>query len=395
MPHLLDQFWQYSQSDNPSPILDVSVNSTKSIEFEQLAKLKLVRSTTERHIVCPGCFQHSEDVETVNLPEGLKKFFVFCPQAGTEESTPDDMRQWRIHFSELPAMMSALLGMREPQTVFPDALWKMGRYGNAGDIWFGRWLHWPEAKDWLSRMPKTTQTILLYIGQPPDLNLLTDIPQSNVIDAADIFTVDAAGLHVDMSLVDAALRCAVGSVGSSAYEFRRIGDQWQLSFAGHAIPHRDLRGMTYIHYLIERAPKLVPALELRRAAEPDYQPTILGSAGEVLDEQALRKYHQRLAELHLEDDDAQYVNDFGRMQAIQEEQAALEDALNSGVGLGGRKRKASDDLERNRKAVSKAITTAIQIITDAHPDLGHHLRTHITCGDHCFYRQEPGIIWST
>jgi len=286
--------------------------------------------------------------------------------------------------------------MREPQAIVRDTLWKMGRYGEFGDIWVARWLQYPEAKDWNPKIPKTPQTILLHLGPPPDFNMFADMPPGNVIDASEIISVDDAGLHVDMRLVDAALRQgSIAPLAADARVFRKNGDHWQLGFEGKTIAHRHLKGMLYIHHLLEIAPELIPALQLRRVAEPDFHPVLLGSAGEILDEPTLRKIHGRLAEIDGEIDEAKSHNDFGKLSDLADEQASLREQLRAAVGIGGRKRKIGDDLERNRKTVSKAITDAIKNISATHKELGKHLRTHISCGDHCSYRLEPGKSWST
>jgi hypothetical protein len=397
MSKLLDGFWKYSLSDSSAPILDVPKNITKSVEFTRLVQLKLVQSTMERHIVCPGCFQHSEDVEAVAMPDGSKKFYVFCPQAGTEEVTPDEMRQWHIHFSDLPGIMAAKLGMRDPQPIVRDTLWKLGGYGDSGDIWFGRWLNWrPEADEWLRFMPRTPQTILLYIGQPPDLCLFDGMPQTNIIDVSRIVTVGDDGLQVDMRLVDAALRRGTAEyLAANACVFRKNGDHWNLAFAGKSITHRHLKGMLYIQYLLEIAPNQVPIIQLRRVSDPGFQPKILGDAGEVLDEQALKQFHERLALIDTELDEAKDQQDFGRQSDLVDEQEFLKEQLRAAIGSGGRKRKAGDDRERNRKAVCNAIDNAIKSITAEHRAMGEHLDVHISRGTHCFYRLESGMVWST
>jgi len=222
------------------------------------------------------------------------------------------------------------------------------------------------------------------------------MPQGNVINVSDLIAVDDAGLHVDMRPVEAALRqSAYTPLARDACVFRRNGDFWQLVYAGVEKSVRHMKGMLFIHRLLEIAPESIPILQLRRVADPDFLPKILGSAGEVLDEQALRQIHERLGDIDAEMDEAKEHQDFAKQSDMVEEQESLKEQLRAGLGLGGRKRKAGDDLERNRKAVSNAIADAIKNITKVHPKLGRHLKAYISCGDHCFYRLEPGIVWST
>ncbi|WP_298031826.1 hypothetical protein [uncultured Desulfovibrio sp.] len=309
----------------------------------------------------------------------------------------DELRNWRIHFSALPGMLSMRLGMREPQQVVRDALWKLGRYGESGDIWMARWLRNPEAKDWLAQMPKTPETILLYLGPPPDFSLLADMPQGNVIDASELITVTDDGLHVNMEPVEAALRQSAhaSAASTSSFSFRKEGDYWRLVFGGKSALVKDTKGMLYIRHLLEIAPKQESTLQLRRVADPDFQPEFVGSGEETMDELELKQINDRLVAIDSELDAAKDIQDFGTQTDLVEERESLREHLRVSLGLGGRIRKDDDDLERNRKTVGNAITTAIKNIAAIHPELGRHLKAHISKGDQCGYRLEQGMVWST
>ncbi len=317
-----------------------------------------------------------------------------CPNCGGVEVSSDELRTWRIHFSALPDMLATALGMREARQIVADALWKLGHY-DKGEIWMGRWLWYPKARDWLKQMPKTPQTILLYLGPPPDLNLLADLPPENILDASELISVDDARLHVDMRRIDNALqRSANAPLSPNACVFRQEGDSWRLVFAGKAIWTKHVKGMFYIRRLLEIAPEEESILQLRRVADPDFQPEIIGSANKVIDERTLKEIHQRLAAIESEQDAAREMNDFGTQQNLAEEREALNERLRVDLGLGGRIRKTGD-LKSNQTAVSNAITTAIKNIAKVHPELGSHLNIHISKGSLCSYHPEPGIVWST
>ena len=65
------------------------------------------------------------------------------------------------------------------------------------------------------------------------------------------------------------------------------------------------------------------------------------------------------------------------------------------MGLGGRPRRLSDDAERSRMRVSKAIHRAIARLSGADPVLGHALHVRIRPGHSCRYASDPGqpIAW--
>jgi hypothetical protein len=111
----------------------------------------------------------------------------------------------------------------------------------------------------------------------------------------------------------------------------------------------------------------------------------LGDAGEILDSQAKAAYRQRLDELREELEEAQGCNDSERVTQVQQESDFLTEELTSGVGLGGRDRRAASAAERARVNVTRAIKAALQRLSAHHPTLGLHLSRTITTGTFCSY----------
>src|SRR5262249_37792624 len=106
----------------------------------------------------------------------------------------------------------------------------------------------------------------------------------------------------------------------------------------------------------------------------------LGNAGEILDAQAKAAYRQRLGELRAELEDAQACNDLGRIARARQEIDFLTQELLSGVGLGGRDRRAASPAERARVNVTRAIKAALQKLSTHNPALGHYLSSTINTG---------------
>ena len=82
----------------------------------------------------------------------------------------------------------------------------------------------------------------------------------------------------------------------------------------------------------------------------------------ALDETARRDYERRLAELDRQLDHADRLGDADRGRRAADERAALLERLRRDSGFGGRARRLSDDSERCRMRVSKAIHRAISRI---------------------------------
>ena len=102
--------------------------------------------------------------------------------------------------------------------------------------------------------------------------------------------------------------------------FRREGDYWTVTFEGHTVRVRDLKGMRYLARLFADPGRefhvldLVAAETSSRAPVPGDQAggsprSVLGDAGEILDAQAKSAYRRRLAEIDDDIDEARAAGD--------------------------------------------------------------------------------------
>ncbi len=130
------------------------------------------------------------------------------------------------------------------------------------------------------------------------------------------------------------------------------------------------------------------AVELRRR---------LGDAGAQLDSGAKAAYRRRLEELREQMDEAELLQDDGRLERIQTEIDALVSELGRAIGLGGRDRRAASAAEKARLNVTRAIRAAITRIEQAHPAAGHQLDRAVKTGVFCVYAPDPDapILWVT
>jgi tetratricopeptide (TPR) repeat protein len=177
--------------------------------------------------------------------------------------------------------------------------------------------------------------------------------------------------------------------------FRRVGDVWELGFAGTSAHVPDAKGIRDIHLLLGRPGMGVRAVDL---LDPE-----AGAAGraarsmggdDVLDERAKIAYRTRLTRLD-EDIDAALARGADRRAAeLDRERAALIDELRRATGLGGRSRRLGDDAERARKAVRERIRDTIRRLSPVHPALADHLREAIRTGATCSYEPADPIEWS-
>lgn len=150
-----------------------------------------------------------------------------------------------------------------------------------------------------------------------------------------------------------------------------------------AIPAR--RGLEHLHALLSRPGEEVEALRLAGGAETVDQ----GGLGEVVDQQALRSYRHRLAQIDAELDDADARGDAARGEELTVERDALLAEVSAATGLGGRPRVTGSGAERARVTVRKAIATALDAVHAADPVVARHLTTYVRTGLRCCYDPDP------
>jgi tetratricopeptide (TPR) repeat protein len=171
----------------------------------------------------------------------------------------------------------------------------------------------------------------------------------------------------------------------------REGDFWTVSFAGSQVLIRDSRGMQHLARLLAEPGRELHVLDLAGSGE------VAGDAGSVLDATAKEMYRRRLADIAEDIEEATENGDDVRAAQAQVEREFLVEELARAVGLGGRDRRASDNSERARAAVTQALRKAIDRLRHGNPQLGEHLDRTIRTGTYCAYLPDPRVevSWRT
>lgn len=147
----------------------------------------------------------------------------------------------------------------------------------------------------------------------------------------------------------------------------RHGRRWRVAYAGRCVVVDHLVGMLHLAVLTANPGQEIPAAELASGVEA----VVGGSSRQaLLDQSAIRQYRARLAQLREQADD---------------EHDWLVRQLAAASGLRGRTRGFTDNAERARIAVGKAIRRAIDRIHQADPALGAYLRDTVHTGIRCVY----------
>ena len=128
--------------------------------------------------------------------------------------------------------------------------------------------------------------------------------------------------------------------------FHQQGDYWSVSFEGHTVAVRDLKGLHYLarlladpgrefHVLDLVASGGDPAASTAVTTDPELTPSDWGDSGPLLDAHAKSAYRRRLAEIEEDLDEARLTRDDGRAAQAEAERDFLIRELSRAVGLEG------------------------------------------------------------
>jgi hypothetical protein len=185
--------------------------------------------------------------------------------------------------------------------------------------------------------------------------------------------------------------------------FHNEGDFWTISYLDRSFRLRDARGLHYIACLLAHPNQRFHVRELSANVAGDALSAAISDpslhadredAPPILDSKAKADYRARLSQLRSDLDEAERMNDTGRAERIRSELEFVNDELSAAVGLGGRDRKMSDQGERTRLRIGKAIRSALSGIREQDPSLAHHLGTCIRTGYYCAYLPNPRQVVS-
>ncbi|HYL60266.1 MAG TPA: AAA family ATPase [Candidatus Acidoferrales bacterium] len=193
--------------------------------------------------------------------------------------------------------------------------------------------------------------------------------------------------------------------------FHREGAFWTLSYRQSTVRLKDTKGLRYIALLLANPGRELAATDLVQlvqapsvdfgaqagsAAEQIDSRSRLGDAGELLDAKAKSDYRRRLIELRVELDEAERMNDVGRVERARGEIESISEQLSAALGLGGRDRKAASHSERARSTVTKRIKSDLRKIQSASPALARVLDRTIRTGGYCAYVPDPErpVVWT-
>lgn len=172
--------------------------------------------------------------------------------------------------------------------------------------------------------------------------------------------------------------------------FRREGEYWTISDGQVVIRLRDCLGLRYLSNLLRHPGRDFLALDL--VADCNSRCWIRGDGGRVLDVKARVSLRARLQDLREEREEAEALNDLGRLTRILDEIEFLEKELARDTGLDGQARRVNGELDKARVNVTRTIRHAIARVARNAPRLGSYLDAAVKTGCYCSYAPVPFVF---
>jgi hypothetical protein len=166
----------------------------------------------------------------------------------------------------------------------------------------------------------------------------------------------------------------------------RDGQRWRFKYRHRTVLVPHSVGMLHIAVLLANPDREIPAIELTTGVAALHNAATSTTRQPVLDHDAIRDYRNRIGQLREQFDQFEAGNQPRRAAEARVELDWLIGELAAATGISGRTRRFSDNPERARSAVSRAVGRALTRIGQADPHFGEHLRSRIHAGIRCSYR---------
>jgi hypothetical protein len=194
-----------------------------------------------------------------------------------------------------------------------------------------------------------------------------------------------------------------GKSGSIGNQFIRRGDVWSITYENSTCQFRHERGLEYIARLLQRNGEFITAVELQLSQHPNLTSTAEGLGSEIQmsrghlyqdrsDPKALQQYQKRAEELVHEIAHAREQRNENRVETLLDELEAIQNHIKADKGLGGRRRRFTDEAQAARSSVTNAINRTFKRIRNQMPSLADHLEAKIRTGTEMIYSGD-GTRW--
>jgi len=153
-------------------------------------------------VACPVCDgEHVESVVMERQPDGLCRYFVYCPKVLRAEVPSDNLRQWVIDLKRLVgAVVHGMLLSGRCISLLPGRLWRLGKTpwrGRFRDVLFARGLEWRDAAVANDHIQRHYQPVVLVAERTPSEEMWEGRPPA-IISLAEIASFDGMDIVLDV-----------------------------------------------------------------------------------------------------------------------------------------------------------------------------------------------------
>jgi TolB-like protein len=185
-----------------------------------------------------------------------------------------------------------------------------------------------------------------------------------------------------------ARRSVAGKEASVENYFRKEQAAWKLSFEGTVVQVPEVKGFNDIRKLLAQPGQVFHCAELMGSS-------VFQHGEKLFDGKARREYEKKILELQADIREAEFHNNFARLEKLQDEYDRLIEYLSESLQLNGKARESGSTVEKARSAVTWRIRNAIARIERHHAVLGIYLSNSIKTGTLCSYQPDRDFTWIT
>lgn len=183
---------------------------------------------------------------------------------------------------------------------------------------------------------------------------------------------------------------------ATATYFNRAGRGWKVCYQGGPeffLPR--MVGCEYLHILLSQSGCPMPVAQLVAAQAKVPVELLRGTPSERLDEEAVANYKQVAKDLAAEVADARRRRDATQEAVASNRLSAVAAILERDGAFRGRRRMHSDESERARKAVHRALERVLRVIKEEDKECWQHLSKALRRGWNPCYDPDPPVTWAT